>query len=594
MKKTFLIITMLIMAMRSSGSTIISSTTVSGHWTMAGSPYLVQVAATVQSGAALTIDPGVVVKFSPEAKLDVLGALVARGTATAPILFIATDTTGWSDETTTTGGWGGIHYRIRTGTERDSSAFEYCTVKDCKYGFSVVLNYFMPFSVERGLRVNHCNFIHNSTGLGLVGSGQVIYLRTMSAADTIEFGNCTISKSYSIPGTVSFGNYAGGYAYFHHNHLDHNYIGSALDINGNLLVEYNELDSNESTNSASTISAAGDITIRNNKIHHNIMNLEGAIRCVNGRIDIDNNIICNNKEIDLISCYGAYCTSGIQLSVADSATTYYRVRNNIIANNSSLSGGSALTVVDSKAEITNNTIVNNNSSGIHRSIYIKGYNSEAYIRNNIFLAPAWTLTVGTLDSSNLVLAMGAKKIQFDYNYMPYPFWKTLYSSNPYTLVGDTSHNIIGNLPGLIAPTADTELTTSALTANFGLSDISICVDKGDTMGAHCLPTDYLGNARVNGARIDIGAIEHTKNVGTMAVAKNALTIYPNPAHGSVTITTKDNSGHVYILDVTGKVVATRATTTGVNELPLAGIKSGLYILHYTSATTDQSTELVIE
>jgi len=57
------------------------------HWTLDGSPYLVNCNAEVDPGTELTIDPGVVVRFATGTQLIVYGGLQAVGTAGQPILF---------------------------------------------------------------------------------------------------------------------------------------------------------------------------------------------------------------------------------------------------------------------------------------------------------------------------------------------------------------------------------------------------------------------------------------------------------------------------------------------------------------------------
>jgi parallel beta-helix repeat protein len=60
------------------------------HWTLANAPYVATQNVLVSSGATLTIDPGVEVRFDPLKALSVVsGQLIARGTETQKIRFTA-------------------------------------------------------------------------------------------------------------------------------------------------------------------------------------------------------------------------------------------------------------------------------------------------------------------------------------------------------------------------------------------------------------------------------------------------------------------------------------------------------------------------
>lgn len=62
------------------------SGSVSGTWTLDGSPHLVTGDVTVDCGATLTIEPGAEIRFLPECRLEVLGRLSAPGDQEHPIL----------------------------------------------------------------------------------------------------------------------------------------------------------------------------------------------------------------------------------------------------------------------------------------------------------------------------------------------------------------------------------------------------------------------------------------------------------------------------------------------------------------------------
>ena len=84
-------------------------------WTLEGGPYIVVEDVVVDSGVTLTVEPGVVVKFTSGTNLIIGGALVAEGNTTHPITFTSGSTT------PAPGDWRSIKFR-------DSSDDDLCKI----------------------------------------------------------------------------------------------------------------------------------------------------------------------------------------------------------------------------------------------------------------------------------------------------------------------------------------------------------------------------------------------------------------------------------------------------------------------------------
>ena len=112
------------------GTTAIAQTNVSGiittntTWTVANSPYIVTANILVNSGVALTIEPGVTVDFDASQYLYIDGILIADGTVDSNITFSS------NLSSPNVGDWYGVKFR-------DSSVDSLCSLNYCIIEYSV-------------------------------------------------------------------------------------------------------------------------------------------------------------------------------------------------------------------------------------------------------------------------------------------------------------------------------------------------------------------------------------------------------------------------------------------------------------------------
>jgi|GEM_PF-1634764 len=140
--------------------TIIPGGPVSGIWTLAGSPYLIQNNVSIDSVSTLIIDPGVQVLLYPSAAFTIKGRILAEGTESDTIVFTSQDIGNWAR---------GFIILNLDSNALDTSRFSYCEFSKFKKGdyYSGALYIdggAMNIQYSSKVIIQNCLFENNKTG----------------------------------------------------------------------------------------------------------------------------------------------------------------------------------------------------------------------------------------------------------------------------------------------------------------------------------------------------------------------------------------------------------------------------------------------
>ena len=273
--------------------TVIPGGDVSGTWTLAGSPYLIEGDVNIDNYDTLVIEPGVIVEFQDNYGLFVDGQLIAIGNVTDSIVFTVNDTTGFYNYSHS--GWKGI--RFDHASQIDSSYLKYCIIE---YG----------------------------KGMDGVGGGLYIYYTHNLSVTNSVVQNCYIDgTNYSLGGGIAIN---AGNPFMRDVIVQNNY---SKEHGGGMLISSETLD-------------AKNITIKNNNAQWNGGGLYSTYRSetlfdfiiTGNNASYDGGGIWSDSDMHFVNfeVYGNYAEEKGGGIYIDESTEIY---NSTIHNNSALNGG---------------------------------------------------------------------------------------------------------------------------------------------------------------------------------------------------------------------------------------------------------------
>ena len=599
MKKLITLLALLSCTVLANAATSITSATVSGEWTLAGSPYLIAANTSVPPDSVLIIDPGVEVIFQGYYSIVVYGHILAIGSSDKLITFHINDTTGYSNSVDSTGGWGGIAIQPPSDT---ASVFTYCNFSDAKYCSPV-------YASQASLYLTYCNFFHNNGG---------IMTAVVDSTNYFEMSHCNVYNNFGAVNVQGWdflfaaGTYpASSNCSVHNCNFYNNAATGIIQVVGvNLVFRNNNVYNNTAIDSSGMTSifcaSSSHALIMEDSVYQNTSNYQGAISCQGANVDINRCFVANNATMagptGSADCHLIQGGGGIRLQ----SCPHPIIRNSIIVNNYAALAGGAVYVIYSSATIINNQILNNTGDN-GGALYVQDYWGDTVnvvVKNNIFFNNV-TITGfwGVPDTDNIYAFIDSTAIlEFDHNWSGTPFALDPVSDVSiiaFYNLGDTSANIVGTNPGLVAPTLSVGPTDTALTANFALQSTSPCIHGGDTTGffATIGYADYTGNYRIYGGALDIGAYQYgagpipaSVGVKNAPVVAKQMDVYPNPAMNMLFVATPEANGSVTITDMAGRTILNKQVITPLTYFDVQSIPRGLYIATWNNGSGALQTQ----
>ncbi|WP_158605935.1 T9SS type A sorting domain-containing protein [Taibaiella sp. KBW10] len=596
MKKLLLLFSCLVTLCQNSlfAATQINTPTVSGVWTTQGSPYYIHNDLSVPINSLLTIQPGVEVIFMGNYLLDVQGKISAVGTPEQKIVFKSNDTTSWSNlALPTKGGWRGIMVANGIAQDLSTPTFANCIIRDIKniqtYGGLAVF--------ASLIYIDRCELFHNYTDGNLIALTHNVPNGGNSKA---KFTNCEIRDNITaaVMYTVRCDS-----TYITNNKFYNNksttasgiYTRSSLtDMSTDVLIfKENELYNNTVQQFGAVVNClqGGISYITKNKVHHNQTRFQGAISIQSKTATVEQNLITNNKLLleDVAFCGINDGGAGLHLLgqnvLSDVAgKNDYLVRNNIIANNYSSVTGAGIWAQHCKANIVNNTIINNTVKDATGSAAINGWGSHCklQIHNNIISNNKQAYN--PLDTVYNNFRIYALELNMSGNLIDYPpTAATIYNG----MQGINSNTYEHSL-NLVAPPTGVGPDYNAVNANFELKATATnCINKGRNAATGYGAVDYKGQARIFDQLIDIGAIEYQKKITDTTTAikgidiSKQVKIYPNPSAGILQLEynhTQFSLQEIAVYTLSGQLAYHLPIDRSTQKIDISMLANGVYMM----------------
>lgn len=298
---------------------------------------------------------------------------------------------------------------------------------------------------------------------------------------------------------------------------------------------------------------------------------------------ISNNYFLNNWAISWLYSppYIFVSGSGAAIFSTDDLGPSPIISNNQFFNNQS-SGGIIVTT-NRHGLIFNNVICNNEGPGImdgHQLSTTRIFNNTI-VNNHTFLGGILLMSKANVYNN---ICWGNEinpgnyddQIRFQAGFS-YP--NLFYNCVQY---GDGGTNSTNEYPVFKHPSSGVGLAYNGSEADWSLSDLSPCVNRGtlDTTGLYIPGYDILGNDRIFGVRIEIGCYEN-QSVLTDFDDDNTNAVhpivYPNPGADRINIESAETELIFELITLTGQIIISERMDKGLNIFNTEYLSTGTYL-----------------
>ncbi len=424
------------------------------------------------------------------------------------------------------------------------------------------------------------NTLHHNDTSTIEGGWHGIRLLPRTSNDTSVFEHCKIMNGKAVVPGVWF---------FLVNNYPDNRGANLYAVNfGSLIIKNCFIDNGISRGDGGGIYLENGNYVLIDSSHftynHCYYDIGGGARIIHvDTLKITNNLFNYNTAyyIDGVWTGGGGAAFAISNSLDTEAHAY--VFNNRLFNN--IATASILYDAYFNAKVSNNLICSNYGSGIYNAHF---FNAPVYSNNTIAYNSGYMWSGVLSRSPNLILINNVL-----WNNLIYPgfiepqiYWfpsgtppTVLYSD---VMLGFEGTGNTDTDPLFVNPPPEAGAWYNALEYDYSLRDDSPLINAGvpDTTGWDIPATDFAGNPRVYGIRIDMGAIENQTvlvSVNENSVISSNAFLFPNPGRYFVKVHLPENSNNavLFLSDVSGRNILS-APVTNQNKIDISNLISGIY------------------